>query len=119
MSAFHFTTKVPCRWRAYPLLSQFPGSLVLGVSEKFNAAALIRGEAANLPHDFPTELCALAKVALHARDSGFRHARGDLVASVEAHGDYESEVSKTDKSEWRALTYGRTFEELPWASCWR
>jgi len=76
--------------RTYPLLGQFPCPLVFGVSEQLNAATLIRGEATNLSHDFPAELCALAEVAFHARDSGFRRSRGDDVAAVEAHGDCES-----------------------------
>jgi len=64
---------------AEPLLSELARALVLGVAEEFDDATLVGGEARNLLDNVPHESSALAEVALGARNTGLRLARGDLL----------------------------------------
>lgn len=50
--------------QTYPLLGELTGTLVLGVAEQLDAAALVGGEAGDLLDDVTDERGALAQVTL-------------------------------------------------------
>lgn len=69
-----------------PLLGELTGTLVLGVAEQLDAAALVGGEAGDLLDDVTDERGALAQVTLGAGDSGLDNTGGGLVAAVDTNG---------------------------------
>lgn len=69
------------------LLGELTGTLVLGVAEQFNDAALIGSETSNLLDKVTDEGSALAKVTLGAANAGLGDAGGGLVALVETGGN--------------------------------
>lgn len=64
------------------LLGELTGTLVLGVAEEFNDAALIGSEASNLLDNVADESGALAQVTLGPADAGLGNASGGLVTAV-------------------------------------
>lgn len=60
---------VMCNSIAYPLLRELPGTLVLGVAEQFDHAALIRGETGDLLDEVADEGGTLGEMTLGAGDT--------------------------------------------------
>lgn len=69
--------------KTYSLLGELAGTLVLGVAEQLDAAALVGGETGDLLDDVADERGALAQVTLGAGDSGLDDAGGGLLYSGE------------------------------------
>jgi hypothetical protein len=72
-----------CEKKTYSLLGELAGTLVLGVAEQLDAAALVGGETGDLLDDVADERGALAQVTLGAGDSGLDDAGGGLLYSGE------------------------------------
>lgn len=77
---FYYFAKIQGRGRcAYSFLGDLPGTLVLGVSQQFDNAALIGGETGDLLDDVADKGSAAGKTALVAADAGLGLDRGGFL----------------------------------------